>query len=60
VSTTLAINEKNFETESFSIFCFEAIGLDGVQYTLIELIFQKTLILRCRQSNIRPTESLSM
>jgi hypothetical protein len=29
---TLALNEKNFEAESFSIFCLEAIGL---QYKMI-------------------------
>jgi len=38
VSTTPAINDKKFETESFSIFCLETIGL---QYTLIEWIFPK-------------------
>jgi hypothetical protein len=35
--TTLAKNEKYFETESFSIFCLEATGL---QHTLIELLLK--------------------
>jgi hypothetical protein len=34
---TPAINEKNFETESYPIFCLTAIGL---QYTLLDWIFQ--------------------
>jgi hypothetical protein len=37
-SSTPAINGKNFETESFSIICLDAIGL---QYKLIEIIFFK-------------------
>jgi hypothetical protein len=37
---TLAITEKNFETESFSIFCSKAFDL---QYTHLKCIF-KTFI----------------
>ncbi len=54
MSTTPAINEINFETESFSIFCLDAIGLQHSTH-LWNDFFSKNFISRSRQKDIHPS-----